>query len=77
MLLFKSSFLLFTTDDKDPLDVAHLLVVGALAAVSTWGANNLFPIKLNYLTGIWSREREIEDTVVVVPTIGLLFSNIF
>ena len=37
----------------------HLLVVvEALAAVSTWGANNLFPIKLNYLTGIWSRESE-------------------
>ena len=31
----------------------HLLVVvEALAAVSTWGANNLFPIKLNYLLGI-------------------------
>ena len=41
-------------DDKTgPIELAsvddHLLVVEALAAVSTWGANNLFPIKLNDL----------------------------
>ena len=49
------------------IDVVHLLVVGALAAVSTWGANNLFPIKLNYLTGIWSRDWR--QQLVYCPTI--------
>ena len=56
------SLLYLVTDDKGLL-LVHLLVsvtlaLRALAAVSTWGANNLFPIKLNYLTGIWSRESE-------------------